>query len=103
MRLNNHRWLVVVPYMDSSSVCKHSVFWRKGSTAHVYPVSVSCISARDLDGLSARQLPIGVSGFSAVVILGFCQHWFDLFAITQSALQSWLKCASSYAIPRAFD
>ena len=81
--------------MDSSSACKHSVFWRRGSTAHVYPVSVSCLSARDLDGLSAHQLPIGSSGFLAIVILGFRWRWFDLFAITQNALQSWLKCASS--------
>jgi len=61
----------------------------------VYPVSVSRLSARDLDGLSARQLPIALSCFSHLDILGFCRRRSDLFAITQNALQSWLKGASS--------
>jgi hypothetical protein len=61
----------------------------------VYPVSVSRLSARDLDGLSARPLPIAFSYFSHLVILGFCRRRSDLFAITQNASQSWLKGASS--------
>ncbi len=36
------------------------------STAHVYSVSVSCFSARDPDGLFARQLPIALSCFEAL-------------------------------------
>ena len=78
------------PYMDSSSVCKHSVSWRWGTTAHVYPASNRHIVATrvDPDGLFARQLPIASACFSHVDILGFCRRRFDLFAIVWIALQS---------------
>jgi hypothetical protein len=37
------------------------------------------------DGLFARQLPIALSCFSHMVILGFCRRRFDLFAIGRLA------------------
>jgi hypothetical protein len=40
------------------------------------------------DGLFARQFPIGLSGFTASLTLGFFQRRFDLFAIVQFAMQS---------------
>jgi hypothetical protein len=43
----------------------------------------------DPDGLFARRLPIGLSCFSHLAIVGFCQRRFDLFAIVRLALQSW--------------
>lgn len=43
-------------------VCKHEARWTVGTTAHVYPVSqMMPYLASDLDGLSARQLPIATS------------------------------------------
>jgi hypothetical protein len=40
------------------------------------------------DGLFARQFPIGCSCFSHLVIRGFYQRRFDLFAIVRLAVQS---------------
>ena len=70
--------------------CKHSVRWRVGSTAHVYPASESGIGLPipGHDGLFARRLPIGLSCFSHLLTHGFCRRRFDLFAIVRVAWQS---------------
>jgi hypothetical protein len=70
--------------------CMHSVLWRVGSTAHVYPASESGIGLPipGHDGLFARRLPIGLSCFSHLLTHGFCRRRFDLFAIVRVAWQS---------------
>ncbi len=50
-------------------------------------------------GYPRAKLPIALSCFSHVDILGFCRRRSDLFAITQNALQAWLKGASKYGRP----
>jgi hypothetical protein len=71
-------------------ICKHSVLWRVGSTAHVYPAFELCIAVPipGHNGLFARRLPIGLSCFSHLLSHGFCRRRFDLFAIVRFALQS---------------
>ena len=79
--------------MDNSSVCKHSVLWRLGTTAHVYPASNCGISLPmpGHNGLFARQFPIEFSCFSHSEVHGFYWRRFDLFAIIRLALQSWVR------------
>ena len=76
--------------MDPSSVCKHSVLWRRGTTAHVYPASNCGISLLmpGHDGLFARQFPIEMTCFPHSDVFGFYWRRFDLFAIARLALQS---------------
>jgi hypothetical protein len=51
--------------------------------------------ARDHDGLFARWLPSGNTGFSPFAESGFCQRRSDLFAVNQTPSQSWVGCSSS--------
>ena len=88
------------PYMDSPSVCKHSVLWGLGTTAHVYPASNYSIglSMPGHNGLFARQCPIDFSCFSHPDILGFYRRRFYLFTIVRLALQSWLNYSCVYIV-----
>jgi hypothetical protein len=79
-----HRVTVYGPLL----VCKHSVLWRQGTTAHVYPAS-NCridLTMPGHDGLFARQLPIALSCFSHLDTLGFFRRRFDLFCHRSACL-----------------
>jgi hypothetical protein len=73
--------------MDSSSFARGLA---SGGRIDCSRVSGLCVvpSARDHDGLFARWLPNGNTGFSPFAESGFCQRRSDLFAVNQTPSQS---------------
>jgi hypothetical protein len=78
--------------MDSSSFARGSVFWLQNRLLTCIRSQYRAV-ARDHDGLFARWLPSGNTGFLPTAESGFCQRRSDLFAVNQTPSQSWVGCS----------